>query len=140
MEGQAAGDLRVTNRGRTFAAVAIGLALAMFTQFIALLMTGAGHGWITPFWFSPLLFVLNPIAFTRVASGRKGAPVIDIILIVIGVALDIALYTRTVAEGVEYFSRVAPFNWVWLAFWSMPQVGVACRIAYLLMLRPDADA
>ena len=130
----------MTNRARTFAAVTIGLALAVFTQFIALLMTGAGHGWITPFWFSPLLFVLNPIAFTRVVGGPKGAPVIDIILIVIGVALDIALYTRTVGEGVEYFWRVAPFNWVWLVFWSLWQAGVACRIAYALMLRPDEDA
>ena len=95
---------------------------------------------VTPFWFSPLLFVLNPIAFTRVAGGPKGAPVIDIILIVIGVALDIALYTRTVGEGVEYFWRVAPFNWVWLVFWSLWQAGVACRIAYALMLRPDEDA
>jgi hypothetical protein len=41
---------------------------------------------------------------------------------VIGVALDIALYTKTVAEGGEHFWRVAPFNWVWLALWSMSQV------------------
>ncbi|MDB5675618.1 MAG: hypothetical protein JWM65_2600 [Sphingomonas bacterium] len=130
----------MTNRARTFAAVTIGLALAMFTQFIALLMTGAGHGWITPFWFSPLLFVLNPIAFTRVVGGRKGAPGIEIVLIVVGVALDVALYSRTMAEGVEYFWRVIPFNWVWLALWSGWQLALIGKVGAILVSGPTSEA
>jgi hypothetical protein len=113
----------------------LGLALAMIAQFIALLMTGAGHGWITPFWFAPLLFVLNPIAFVRVAGRRKGGT-IDILLIALAVMLDVALYAKTAAEGVAYFWRVSPFNWLWLALWSAWPIAVAANLAYMSMSRP----
>jgi hypothetical protein len=123
----------VTNRGRTFVAVAIGLALAALAQFVALLMAGAGHGWVTPFWFSPALFVLAPIAFVRVGGRGKAAPGIEIVLVMVGLALDVALYSAAVAEGVDYFWRVTPFNWVWLALWSGWQVALAGKVASVLM-------
>lgn len=139
MGGKAAGDLCVSNALRV-GAVLSGVALAALAQMLALGMTGAGHGWITPFLFSVTLFLLNPIALLRLTAGQTRSITIDVLLIVIALILDGALYVMTVREGAEYFWRVTPFNWVWLVFWSMWQVGVACRIAYVLMLQPGEDA
>ena len=129
-----AGDARVMSKN-VFRAIVIGLSLAAFTQFFALAITGGGHGWTTPFWFSPVLFVLNPVAFVRVVGEQKKALGIDIVLVVIGVALDAGLYVQTVAEGVQYFRGATLLNGVWLALWSAWQVAVLVALARTIALR-----
>lgn len=136
MGGAAAAGLCVRKALRV-GAVLSGVALAALAQMLALGMTGAGHGWITPFLFSATLFLLNPIALLRLAAGQTRTIKIDVLLIAAALILDGALYVMTVREGVEYFWRVTPLNWVWLGFWSLWQVGVACRIAYVLTSRAD---
>ncbi len=128
----------MTHSRRTFRAVVIGLALAAFTQFFALAVTGGGHGWTTPFWFSPALFVLNPVAFVRAAGDRKPGA-IDIMLVALAGALDVALFAKTQQEGVEYFWRVSPLNWVWLALWALWQLAVPTKLA-LIALRRGSSA
>jgi len=129
----------VSGRGGICGAIALGLVLAAIAQFIALAIAGAGHGWITPFWFSPALFVLNPIAFAR-AARRGKAEAVDIVLIALAGALDVALFAMTLQEGTQYFSRVSPFNWIWLGLWLLWQIAGPVNLALIeLRGRPDAD-
>ena len=125
----------MTDTNRTFVAIAIGLAMAAIALWIAFAMTGFGEGWIAPFLFSPALFLLNPFAFVRASGGRAHALAIDILLVVVAVALDVALLAMTRQEGVEYFWRVRPLNWVWLILWSLWQLAIVGKLAIRLAPR-----
>ena len=114
---------------RTFVAIALGLAMGAIALWIAFAMTGFGEGWIAPFLFSPVLFLLNPLAFVRASGSRARAFPIEIILVVVAVGLDVALLVMTLREGVEYFWRVSPLNWVWLILWSSWQVAIVGKLA-----------
>jgi CDP-diglyceride synthetase len=133
--GAAAGGLCVSDTNRTFVAIAIGLATGALALWIALSMTGFGEGWIAPFLFSPILFLLNPFAFVRASGSRARALTIELILIVLAMVLDAALVRMTLREGVDAFWRVSPLNWVWLALWSGWQVAVVGKVAFALMSR-----
>ena len=121
-----------------------GVVIAAVAQFIALMLTGAGHGWITPFWFSPALWLLMPIVLVRLRNrvpSKTGSPLPNVSLLLIALALDIALIIRTFAEGSDqfmngsdYLMKVAavdpPLVMTWILLWLSWQIG-----ALFLLLR-----
>ena len=93
--------------------VSLGLLVAFAGQLIALALAGAGHGWITPFWASIVLWIAYPLALLRVGK---------LPLVVMAIAGDAMLMTQTAREGIEYFWKVVRFDgWavvvLWLAIW-----------------------
>lgn len=99
-----------------------GLMLATLGQALAFMMLGAGHGWVTPFYFSPALFLVYPLAFIRMqAPERLPSRLIDLLLVVIAIALDVWLVEQTRNEGVEYYRRVMAamplFPMLWILVW-----------------------
>lgn len=103
--------------------IVAGLVLAAFAQMLALLITGAGHGWGQPFRFSPALFLAYPIMFVRLRSPGTLAWT-DVALLAAAAALDLLLVQQTQIEGVEYFRRVMrlpPIPHLWLLLWLLWQ-------------------
>jgi len=107
----------------------IGLLLAFFGHFIALLTAGAGHGWTTPLWASFLLWIVLPATFATVSPrGRQrfGGKRDVLALVAIGIAADAALIWATIREGTQYFWAVmetaTPFPLLWLAIWGSWQL------------------
>ena len=96
---------RRSTRRRAVAAVGAGLALAFVTTFLGLMLSGAGHGWTSPFFFSMPLVVLYPAAFL-LATGRCAfTRPSGVALVGLGLLLDLALAVMTVGES-EYFFRM----------------------------------
>lgn len=106
-------------------ALLLGLPAAVVSLCIAFLMTGAGHGWITPFWFSLAGLLLFPVGvWSFVAPARRAAAPIYGILLALALACNGQLYMMSAAEGWQYFHRVAPFNYIWLALWPLWQFAI----------------
>ena len=99
----------------------IGLAVAAVGQMLAMMVAGAGHGWGTPFFFSPVLFLLYPVVLIRLlAPETLPWRVIDLLLIAAAIALDLRLVQATEAEGLEYFHSamaMPPLPHLWIAVW-----------------------
>jgi hypothetical protein len=105
------------------AVIVAGLAVAALAQIVALLVTGAGHGWGQPLLFSPALFVAYPLVFLRLRSPGTLAWT-DVALLAAAGVLDLLLVRGTAAEGTEYFHRVMampPIPHLWLALWLLWQ-------------------
>jgi hypothetical protein len=121
-----------------------GIAIAAVAQFIAFMLTGAGHGWITPFWFSLSLWLLLPLVLVRLrgrAISGAGSLLRNASLLPLALALDLALIVATFVEGSDqiisgphYFMKVTaagPMLVVtWIMLWLSWQVG-----ALLLLFR-----
>jgi hypothetical protein len=83
-----------------------GFAVGCLVAFLALGMSGVGHGWNSAF-VSSISVVGAPLA--AVAWTRRGKPsgrVLAICAIVLAVGIDYVLLTATTAEGVDYVSKV----------------------------------
>jgi len=103
--------------------IVVGLAVAALAQLLALLVTGAGHGWGQPLRFSPALFVAYPIVFVRLRSPGTLAWT-DVALLAGAGALDLLLVRQTGIEGSEYFHSVMampPIPHLWLLLWLLWQ-------------------
>ena len=120
---------------RDAVAITLGLAGAAIAQLLAFFMAGAGHGWITPFWFSMPLWVLMPVGFvlSDARAGyprRRRAPLL--VMAAVGICLDIGLVWATIEEGVRYFWRVLesapPFPIAWIALFAGWQVAVGATL------------
>ncbi|HYG28700.1 MAG TPA: hypothetical protein VD887_00640 [Allosphingosinicella sp.] len=105
------------------ALIVVGLAVAALAQLLALLVTGAGHGWGQPLRFSPALFVVYPIVFVRLRSPGTLAWA-DVALLAGAGLLDLLLVRQTGIEGSEYFHSVMampPIPHLWLLLWLLWQ-------------------
>ncbi|HEX8363986.1 MAG TPA: hypothetical protein VF603_01725 [Allosphingosinicella sp.] len=105
------------------ALIVVGLTVAALAQLLALLVTGAGHGWGQPLRFSPALFVAYPIVFVRLRSPGTLAWT-DVALLAGAGLLDLLLVHQTGIEGTEYFHRVMampPIPHLWLLLWLLWQ-------------------
>lgn len=127
-----------------------GLMVAAFAQYLALTMTGAGHGWIAPFFYSPALFVAYPLVLVRIFGRGAGAPrrrrlAIDLLLVTAAVLLDVLLVRSTLAEERQYFEAVMalpPFPHLWLLLWTAWQalaLGLLAERAVKPLWGPEAD-
>lgn len=116
--------------------IAIGLLLALIAQFLAFVMTSAGHGWITPFYASFILWILLPFTFATVSPlGRyhHGDKRRLLVLIVLGLFADAALVLATIQEGAEYFWKTMELggglDLFWLLIWISWQLVVALALS-----------
>lgn len=119
--------------------IVAGLLGALPVIFLALMMTGAGHGWIAPFWFSLSLLVLYPAtAVERVREGLSLWPA----LLPAGAAAtgDILLLRNMLWEETEYFQRAGGMAYLWLLFWFAWQGLLGVTIIGLLRRRRAAAA
>lgn len=106
-----------------------GLVLALVAHFLAVAMAGAGHGWITPFWASFILWIVLPLTFaneTPFGRYRKSTKRYLLGLVAAGVAADAALLWATIDEGTQYFwtaiDMATSFSVLWLSIWASWQL------------------
>ena len=111
------------------AAVVLGLFAASAAQFLALMLSGAGPGWVTPFFFSLFLWFALPWTAARFRLRRTGRPygiAADAKLLAAGILLDALLVYSSLAEGLEYYRKAADFapqlTYGWIALWLSWQV------------------
>lgn len=102
--------------------IAAGLAIAAIAEFIALLLTGAGHGWLAPLRYSLILFLAYPLALIRRAD-RTGTSILpDVVALGLGICASLLLIveTRTNEAGIiGQFIRVNGVSViiVWVLLW-----------------------
>lgn len=99
---------------------AAGVLLSLVTLLMALMLTGAGHGWYGGVLFSlPLLF-LYPIALGRAFDSEPGSREADISILIAAIILDVLLLGNTLSD--EYFGRMwdydPTFVSIWIALWA----------------------
>jgi hypothetical protein len=115
--------------------IAIGLVFGLFCLLWAILLGGAGHGWVSAFLFGALSLVLFPLAFYNwfnfKLSSRKGS----INMLLVAAVLDVALFFATRSEGMAHFNRVASAAWSWIGYWSIWQL-VVLRTAFIAPTSP----
>jgi hypothetical protein len=110
-------------------ALFVGLALGIFLLGIAVVVGGAGHGWVTPIWFSIIGAAIYPVVVFRLLGFGDRWFGADVGLILVGAILDLAVYTLTMQEGVRYFHRVGEIAYVWIGLWALWQVALKIKLA-----------
>lgn len=116
--------------------VLFGLCCAVVAQFLAFVFTGAGHGWVTPFFLSGLLWFAYPLVIVRAGLGRSRSRTgcaADWITLIGAVLSNVFLILQTLTEGEHYFWTAIdglglPFFIMWLATWLGWQVIAATRV------------
>lgn len=106
--------------------ILIGASCAAVGQFLALGVAGAGHGWVAPFFYSPLLFVAYPLVLARLADRNRRTRWIEVALLTVAIAADWGLASNALGPEAIYVTRVlaaAPIFLVsWLFLWSGWQI------------------
>ena len=106
--------------------ILIGASCAAVAQFLALGLAGAGHGWVAPFFYSPLLFVAYPVVLARLADQNRRARWIEVALLAVAIAADLRLVANALGPEAVYINRMmadAPVFLVpWLCLWSAWQI------------------
>ena len=122
-----------------------GLAAAAAAQFLSFLFAGAGEGWVSPLYFSAIMWVTMPLLCYRfranVAETRKWLG-LDLCVFLSGLCLDAALFVATKNEifsiGQEValivFSMTWPFILPWVALWLLWQVAALVLVARGLLV------
>lgn len=105
-----------------------GLGLAAFTQYWAFCIGAGGDGWISPFFLSPLLFVLNPVAL-GIAFDERSRPRVAASLLAMGALADVYLIFVTADDEAARFWRGSAFTWNlgWIALWLLWQIALLAR-------------
>ena len=111
-------------------ALVIGLALGIVLAGVGVLVAGAGHGWVTPFWFSVLGLAIYPLAVFRLLSYGDQYTGVDFGLILIGALLDAGVYAQTIEENFKHFDRLGSFLFVWIGLWALWQVALIFKVAF----------
>jgi hypothetical protein len=90
---------------RDVAITAGGLAVGATIAMSSLAMSGAGHGWNSAA-ISSLSIIGAPAAGFAWSHGRKSGIVIAVLAVALAVFIDVAIWTATQEEGVEYARKV----------------------------------
>lgn len=120
---------------RTEAAGIAGLITAAAAHFLAAMISGAGHAWVEPFFFSAAMWVAFPLILIRLQLYRAGSDrlaLLDWPVLILAILLDIWLVAATTAgdpmfgTGTEHFVRVfwmdPPLVSLWIALWLSWQI------------------
>lgn len=110
---------------RKGSAIGIGLLIAFVGHFLGLALAGAGHGWNTALWVSPIFWIAYPATLIRAADSTvsaRGSRLGDLAWLLVAAACDVLLVFLTYQEGVEYFWKIVEFDgwWIvglWIAIW-----------------------
>ena len=102
--------------------IVAGLAIAAVTEFIALMLAGAGHGWLAPLRYSLILFLADPFALVRRADSAGASILPDVVALGLGIGASLLLIadTRTNEAGIiGQFIRIngASVIIVWVLLW-----------------------
>lgn len=114
-------------------AVLAGIGAAAFAQLLSFGIGGAGHGWIAPFFFSPIMWFTLPLMAARLVQRGAGSdklPFVDGLMLLSALALDAALIGATRKEmfdiGPEQTNIVLSLQWplisIWLVLWLSWQI------------------
>lgn len=118
--------------------VLLGLAIAAMAQFIAFALVGAGHGWVSPFFASLILFLMWPFALVRLADRASLSPIPEAILLGIAAIADLWLIAATVGEA-RYFQHMLAsypaFVLGWIGIWLGWQVVAFAALLSRMALR-----
>jgi len=100
-----------------------GAAAAAILGFLAMAMTGAGHGWTSPCRLSAFSLVTFPLIGIAAAMRTSNARLfLAGILVLAAIGSDVRLLGSTQAEGVQYFDR---------ALNSIPEVVVSWLVIWI---------
>jgi hypothetical protein len=102
--------------------IAAGLAIAAIAQFIAIMLTGAGHGWTAPLRYSLILFLAYPFALVRRAD-RAGTSILpDVVALGLGIGATLLLIVETRTNEAGIIGQFIRINGVfviivWVLLW-----------------------
>lgn len=106
--------------------IATGVALGLLALFLGLMLAGAGHGWVSSFFFSMILPLAYPAVLMRdTAPARSWLP-LDLLVVAVAIAADIGLMLSTMQEVESAGLRVLFFpgdplrvliTALWLLLW-----------------------
>ena len=104
--------------------IALGLGLAALAQLLALFLAGAGHGWITPYFVSPALWVLIPVTLYIIRDNARFGMLAFGSMLAIALGADLLLINWTLDEwdAFLFYIQVAdlvglPIMGLWLCLW-----------------------
>ena len=125
-------ETRLRKWPAAIAAALFGVAYGVAVAFLALLCTGAGHGWMSGC-ISAYGIALVPFAGVAwVYRGTFGGRVLAIVTLISACALDTYLLSAAESEGFSYFEHamsVLPFLLLpWLVLWLGWQLALAAFI------------
>ena len=114
------------------AAALFGVVYGVAVAFLALLCTGAGHGWMSGC-ISGYGIILVPLASVAwIYRGTVGGRALAIVTLIAVCAVDIYLFNAAQSEGFSYFHHamsVLPFLLLpWLVLWVAWQLALAAFV------------
>jgi len=98
------------------------LLIAAIALFIGVMLGGAGHGWVAPFFYSLGLLVAYPVALVRMRNAAR-TPRVDIAMLGVGAGASLLLLLDIRALESDYFWRIVDFDmglplvFAWLCLW-----------------------
>src|ERR1700733_14892697 len=98
--------------------IVLGVLLATLGEYVALAMTGAGEGWISPTLYSTAMFITYPYALVILRYPRDKAAIWDWMALGLAAILDIFLAMVTVSSELGPFMVLGAVAWFWLLLWS----------------------
>ena len=114
---------------RPIAAAVTGIMFAAIAQFLSILLGGAGHGWVEPFFFSAAMWITLPLMAIRLSRRAAGSDSpVEWLVLLSGLLLDMLLVISTVfVTGTEYLLKVMamgglPLVALWVALWLSWQI------------------
>lgn len=106
----------------------LGLLAWFATQAVALGLSGGGHGWTGPFFFSMPLIILYPLTFILAFSSKARSPNVEVSLWAAAIVLNLLLLANIFSSEHDYFIRMWRFSdgslfiSIWLGLWAGWQV------------------
>jgi hypothetical protein len=117
--------------GKAIAIVAA-FVIAALAEYIALLVAGAGHGWLAPLKYSLILFVLYPVAMFRRLDEGGTTIMFDRAMLFVGVGASLLLVADTVANESDSFPNIVNAYglvvMVWMFLWVGWLIPTAARM------------
>ena len=102
----------------------LGLILAAIAQFLAMLLAGAGHGWVSPLLFSVALWIFIPSTLLAMRQVDNGSRNLMLGMAAVALAADVWLIIRSMDES-RYIRLYVDVNGalgliiilLWLGLW-----------------------
>jgi hypothetical protein len=127
--------------------VALGFGLAALAQLLSLILAGAGHGWVTPFFLSFALWMLFPVTLYLASLSGGTARIMLFVLALIAIVADILLIRGALGERDTLLAMIKVngalgrlFVVLWLMLWFTWQVVTVRALVKRLTIPDSANA